>query len=58
MHARPKDIMDLLILNQYFDALQEVGKNPSTKIVFLPNEENATRNGVLQALDGGGKVKS
>jgi len=47
--VNPKDIMDLLILNQYFDTIQEVGKNPNTKIVFLPQEENLIRSGMLQA---------
>ena len=45
----PKDVMDLLILNQYFDTISDIGKNKECKIVFLPNDENATRTGLLEA---------
>eukprot|EP01038_Epipyxis_sp_PR26KG_P012771 gene12771-17123_t len=45
-----KDVMDLLVLNQYFDTLQEMGHNVNTKCIFLPNDPNVTRDGMLQAL--------
>lgn len=45
----PKDIMDLLILTQYFDALQEIGGCGHTKAVFLPSQSNAVRTGVMEA---------
>jgi regulator of protease activity HflC (stomatin/prohibitin superfamily) len=45
--ASHKDVMDLLILTQYFDTLQDVGSRGKT--VFLPSESNQTRDGMLQA---------
>lgn len=51
--AAPRDVMDLLLLTQYFDMLKEVGHNPGTATVFLPNTGGDTtsqvRNGLLQA---------
>eukprot|EP00597_Dinobryon_sp_UTEXLB2267_P003528 CAMPEP_0170073936 /NCGR_PEP_ID=MMETSP0019_2-20121128/11285_1 /TAXON_ID=98059 /ORGANISM="Dinobryon sp., Strain UTEXLB2267" /LENGTH=207 /DNA_ID=CAMNT_0010283827 /DNA_START=253 /DNA_END=876 /DNA_ORIENTATION=- len=44
-----KDVMDLLVLNQYFDTIQEMGHNNKTKCVFLPSDQNPTRDGILQA---------
>jgi regulator of protease activity HflC (stomatin/prohibitin superfamily) len=44
-----KDVMDLLILNQYFDTIEAMGHNQATKIVFLNSHENPTRDGILQA---------
>lgn len=48
----PKDVMELLILNQYFDTLQEVGKRPNTRTVLLSGDNNATRDGLMQAQAG------
>lgn len=45
----PKDVMELLVLNQYFDTLSEVGKSGNTKVVFLNHESNPTRAGIMQA---------
>jgi hypothetical protein len=47
--ATPKDAMDLLMINQYFDTLQEIGNNPNTRCVFQGTETNALRQGILQA---------
>jgi len=77
--ANAKDVMDLLILNQYFDTIQvirsslytpyileytlgrqyllhftrynvqDIGRNVNTKVVFLPNDGNSMRNGMLEA---------
>lgn len=33
----PKDVMDLLLLTQYFDMLKEVGANGQGKTLFLPH---------------------
>ena len=41
--------MDLLVLNQYFDTLQEIGHNATTKVVFLPNDQQTARAGIMQA---------
>jgi regulator of protease activity HflC (stomatin/prohibitin superfamily) len=45
--ASHKDVMDLLILTQYFDTLQDIGGKGRT--VFLPSDDNQVRNGILQA---------
>lgn len=44
-----KDIMDLMILTQYFDTLTEVGHNEKTKVVFMSNDNAPVRNGMMQA---------
>ncbi len=44
-----KDIMDLLVLTQYFDTLAEIGHNKDTKCVFLPNDNHPVRSGIMQA---------
>ena len=44
-----RDIMDLLILTQYFDALHEVGSRGNTKTVFLATDTNPIRSGMLEA---------
>ena len=51
--SSPKDVIDLLLLTQYFDMLKEVGNHPSTSTVFLPSDSGsgtgALRDGVLAA---------
>lgn len=47
-----KDVMDLLILNQYFDTLTQVGTNPAAKCVLLGTDINPVRSGVMQANAG------
>lgn len=46
-----KEILDLLVLNQYFDTLHDVARNPATKVVFLSNDAGSSdmRNSILQA---------
>jgi len=49
----PKDVIDLLLLTQYFDMLKDVGSHPNTSTVFLPSSDgsqaSAMRDGVMQA---------
>lgn len=35
--ARPSDVMDLLLLTQYFDMLRDVGSTGASKTLFLPH---------------------
>ena len=49
----PKDVMDLLVLTQYFDTLHEIGRNQSTKSVYLSSEPGNVRNAMLEANAGG-----
>lgn len=44
-----QSVMDLLILNQYFDTLQEMGTNENMKVVFLSGESQPVRSGLLEA---------
>jgi len=47
-----KDVMDLLLLSQYFDCIREVGTSKNCKTVFIPSsksEGDSTRNALLQA---------
>lgn len=45
----PKDVIDLLLLTQYFDMLKDIGTNSGTNTVFLPSDSAPVRDGVLQA---------
>jgi regulator of protease activity HflC (stomatin/prohibitin superfamily) len=45
----PKDVMDLLVLNQYFDTLEHMGQNRNMKCVFLSSDSSAIRSGLLEA---------
>ena len=45
----PKDVMDLLVLNQYFDTLQEMSNNRNMKTVFLANDSSPVRSGIMEA---------
>lgn len=51
--ATPKDVIDLLLMTQYFDMLKDVGSNPATSTVFLPSSngglDGAMRDGMMQA---------
>lgn len=46
--ATAKDVMDLLVLNQYFDTLQDLG-NGGGRCVFLPSDHNQMRNAIMEA---------
>ena len=50
--ANNKDIMDLLLLTQYFDCIRDVGSEPHCKTTFVPSSRSSgddTRNALLQA---------
>lgn len=50
-----KDVIDLLLLTQYFDMLKDVGNHPGTSTFFLNNKKTqvtAVRDGILQANAG------
>lgn len=47
-----KEVMDLLLLSQYFNTIQDVGKNKHCKITFVPSSRTTAddmRNALLQA---------
>jgi regulator of protease activity HflC (stomatin/prohibitin superfamily) len=47
--AQTKDVMDLLVLNQYFDTLNEIGGTAGAKIIFQDSTKHPITEGVLQA---------
>ncbi|KAJ1431234.1 band 7 family-domain-containing protein [Ochromonadaceae sp. CCMP2298] len=49
--ASSKDVMDLLVLNQYFDTLQQVGTGQA-KVVFLATDMNEVTKGLLEGAAG------
>lgn len=44
-----KDVIDLLLLTQYFDMLKDIGTQPGTSTVFLPSDSAPVRDGMMQA---------
>ena len=50
--AQTKDVMDLLVLNQYFDTLHEIGAGAKSKVVFTNKSDGntETRDGMIQAM--------
>ena len=53
--ASAKDVMDLLVLNQYFDTLQTVGGSGNSRCVFLSSDQSDISKGIMQGnagLDG------
>lgn len=56
--TRPKDVMDLLLLTQYFDMIKEVGSHGAQKTLFLPHGPGSVtelqanlRSGLMNQLD-------
>jgi regulator of protease activity HflC (stomatin/prohibitin superfamily) len=55
--ATPKDVMDLVLVTQYFDTLKEIGSHKQANTVFIPHTSASggnpfsaeVRNGFLQA---------
>lgn len=48
----PKDVMDLLILNQYFDALEAIGGQHNMRTIMLPADQMAGRSSVMEGMEG------
>lgn len=44
-----KDVMDLLILNQYFDTLEHIGEGEGVKTVYLPSESGSVKSQMMIA---------
>ena len=44
-----KDILELVLLTQYFDTIKEIGCQPGSNIVFVDGCENPMRNAMLQS---------
>ncbi|KPA82903.1 hypothetical protein ABB37_02659 [Leptomonas pyrrhocoris] len=48
-----KDVMNLLLLNQYFDAMKEVGSGRANRLIVMPNSNGATGANYLADLVAG-----
>jgi regulator of protease activity HflC (stomatin/prohibitin superfamily) len=50
----PKDVMDLLILNQYFDALEAIGSQSNMRTIMLPSDANGNsiRSNLMEGMEG------
>jgi len=55
----PRDVMDLLLVNQYFDTLKEIGVKGGTATIFIPHSpssvtdiSNQIRDGMMQGSKG------
>jgi regulator of protease activity HflC (stomatin/prohibitin superfamily) len=51
----PKDVIDLLLLTQYFDMLKDIGGFAGTTTIFTPAEKHEMRDGVMQAMSMRGR---
>lgn len=55
----PKDVMDLLLINQYFDTLKDIGAHSKSTTIFVPHSPGGiadiahqVRDGFMQASQG------
>jgi len=48
----PKDVMDLLLINQYFDTLKEIGAHSKTTTIFIPHSPGGVSDVAQQVRDG------
>lgn len=52
-----KDVMDLLILNQYFDTLDAIGAQPGIKTIFLPKAQGGVMTDMMAASAADSVIK-
>jgi len=48
----PKDVMDLLLVNQYFDTLKEIGAHSKSTTIFIPHSPGNVSDVAQQVRDG------
>jgi len=48
----PKDVMDLLLVNQYFDTMKEIGAHSKATTIFIPHSPGAVSDVASQVRDG------
>ncbi|WCJ35980.1 Hypersensitive-induced response protein-like protein 1 [Euphorbia peplus] len=48
----PKDIMDMVLVTQYFDTMKEIGASSKSSTVFIPHGPGAIRDVATQIRDG------
>jgi len=47
--ANAKDVMDMVLVTQYFDTLKDLGSNPNITTVFVPHDSDGVRSAMMQA---------
>ncbi|KAJ8649916.1 hypothetical protein MRB53_002939 [Persea americana] len=50
--ATPNDVMDMVLLTQYFDTMKEIGATSKSSAVFIPHGLGAVRDVATQIKDG------
>ncbi|XP_073107068.1 hypersensitive-induced response protein 1 isoform X3 [Elaeis guineensis] len=48
----PKDVMDMVLVTQYFDTMKEIGASSKSSSVFIPHGPGAVRDIAAQIRDG------
>ena len=48
----PKDVMDMVLVTQYFDTMKEIGAASKSSAVFIPHGPGAVRDVASQIRDG------
>lgn len=48
----PKDVMDMVLVTQYFDTMKEIGASSKSSAVFIPHGPGAVRDVASQIRDG------
>ncbi|KAI3881245.1 hypothetical protein MKW92_003402 [Papaver armeniacum] len=48
----PKDVMDMVLVTQYFDTMKEIGASSKSSAVFIPHGPGAVRDVATQIRDG------
>jgi hypothetical protein len=47
-----KDVMDMVLVTQYFDTMKEIGASSKSNSVFIPHGPGAVRDVAAQIRDG------
>lgn len=48
----PNDVMDMVLVTQYFDTMKEIGATSKSSAVFIPRGLGAVRDVATQIKDG------
>lgn len=48
----PKDVMDMVLVTQYFDTMKEIGASSKSSSVFIPHGPGAVRDVATQIREG------
>lgn len=48
----PKDVMDMVLVTQYFDTMKEIGASSKSSAVFIPHGPSAVKDIATQTRNG------